>query len=331
MNMKNIITALMIGVTGMMQAQRMEPLSATMDEFAYPFAVKYYELNIEGKPLKMAYMDVQPVGQPNGKAVLLLHGKNFGSYYWKNTIDTLIKAGYRVIAPDQIGFGKSPKADIHYSLHLLAYNTHELLNSLNIRQTIVIGHSTGGMIATRYALLYPNEVGQLILEDPIGMEDYRQIVPYTTVDKLYNEELNTPDSTTAKYIKAYFVNWKPEYQVYADVLNRWKRAADYHTLAKVAALTTQMIFEQPVCYEFGKLKAKTLIIVGREDRTVVGKAKVPKELLPMAGQFPEMAKRATEQMPDGRFVIIDNTGHIPHIEKPSEFYKAVFAFLNSKN
>ena len=56
-------------------------------------------------------------------AYVLMHGKAFGCYYFRNVIEALTAAGYRVVAPDQIGLGKSPKPDIHYSFQLLAANT----------------------------------------------------------------------------------------------------------------------------------------------------------------------------------------------------------------
>jgi pimeloyl-ACP methyl ester carboxylesterase len=56
----------------------------------------------------MAYMDIKPPS-PNGETVVLLHGRKFCSATWDTTIRTLSEAGYRVIAPDQIGFCKSSK------------------------------------------------------------------------------------------------------------------------------------------------------------------------------------------------------------------------------
>ena len=56
----------------------------------------------------MAYMDIPPATGPNGKTVVLLHGKAFGCYYFRNVIEALTGSGYRVVAPDQIGWGKSP-------------------------------------------------------------------------------------------------------------------------------------------------------------------------------------------------------------------------------
>jgi pimeloyl-ACP methyl ester carboxylesterase len=70
-------------------------------------------------------------------------------------IEALTTAGYRVVVPDQIGWGKSSKPDIHYSFHLLAANTATLLDHLGVGQVSVLGHSTGGMTATRFTLMNP--------------------------------------------------------------------------------------------------------------------------------------------------------------------------------
>ena len=99
----------------------------------------------------MAYMDMAPTAAPNGRAVLLMHGKNFGGYYWRDVAQALAAAGYRVIVPDQIGWGKSSKPDIRYSFQLLAANTAHLLDMLGIEKAAVVGHSTGGMLAVRFA------------------------------------------------------------------------------------------------------------------------------------------------------------------------------------
>jgi pimeloyl-ACP methyl ester carboxylesterase len=97
----------------------------------------------------MAYMDVPPTSGANGSTVVLVHGKAFGGYYFLNVIETLTSAGYRVVAPDQLGWGKSSKPDIHYSFQLFAANTAALLDHLGVGQVSVLGHSTGGMTATR--------------------------------------------------------------------------------------------------------------------------------------------------------------------------------------
>ncbi len=125
----------------------------------------------------MAYMDIPPGTEPNGKTVVLMHGKAFGGYYFSNVIEALTGSGYRVVAPDQIGWGKSPKPDIHYSFHLLAANTAALLDHLGVGRVAVLGHSTGGMTAARFTLMNPDRVTHLVLEDPLGLADYRIGIP----------------------------------------------------------------------------------------------------------------------------------------------------------
>ena len=97
--------------------------------------------------LTMAYMDVPPRAEPNGTTVVLMHGTAFGGYYFLSVIEALTTAGYRVVAPDQIGWGKSSKPDIHYSFQLFAANTAALLDHLDVGPVSVLGHSTGGMSA----------------------------------------------------------------------------------------------------------------------------------------------------------------------------------------
>lgn len=137
-----------------------------LSTYPYPYAVSYLDLNSQHQQLKMAYMDVKPQS-PNGQVVVLLHGKNFGGAYWKTTIAALSKEGYRVIAPDQIGFGKSSKpVGYQFTFQQLAINTKALLDQLGIKKIFLLGHSMGGMLSMRFTLMYPETVAKLILEDP---------------------------------------------------------------------------------------------------------------------------------------------------------------------
>jgi len=309
------------------KAQSAEPLSITLENYEYPYPTQYIQLNIENQDVKMAYMDVKPAGQANSKTVMLFHGKNFGGYYWKNVIQALLQHGFRVIIPDQVGFGRSSKPDIHYSFHGLASYTKVLLDSLQITQTAVIGHSMGGMLATRFTLMYPQMVSHLILENPIGLEDYRPYVPYTLVDKLYAEELKSTEESIRNYHKNYYVQWKPEYEAYVQAMAGVKKSGEYPRYAKAAALTTQMIYEQPVCYEFSFIQPLTLLIIGQEDRTVVGKARVKKENLNKVGQYPTLGKRTAKLIPGSTLIELPNVGHIPHLEVSERFIQEVTQFL----
>ncbi|HUI46042.1 MAG TPA: alpha/beta hydrolase [Nitrospirota bacterium] len=322
-----IVTFLLLLSPWAVKAEELKPLSITMESYDYPYHVEFLPLTIEGQDLRMAYMNVPPEGKDLNRAVLLLHGKNFFGAYWKETIRFLARNGYRVIIPDQLGFGKSSKPDIHYSFHLLASNTKKLLDALGVKEVAVVGHSMGGMLATRFALMYPEMVSHLILENPIGLEDYRSIVPYASLEQLYQAELNAPEEGIRNYYKSYFAQWKPAYEEYASVAIRWKASGEYPRLVWSSALTYQMIYEQPVCHEFANIHAKTLLVIGQADRTVAGKARVKKDLLASVGQYPELGRRTAKLIAGSTLVELPNVGHIPHLEATERFHEELLSFL----
>lgn len=302
----------------------------TVTDIKYSSDVKYFPLTLEKQNLKMAYMDVAPK-TASGETVILFHGKNFNGYYWKNVIPMLTSRGYRVIVPDQIGWGKSDRPNIHYSFHQLAENNKKLLDNLNVKKVIVLGHSMGGMLATRFTLMFPETVEKLILENPIGLEDYRTFVPFVSVEKLEQNEREATYESYKNYQKTYYPEFKPEYEQYVAAQAADLKLKNFPQIAFVNALTYQMIYEQPVCYEFENIKVSTLVIIGQADRTIVGKAKVPKEIVDEHGQYPELGRAVKQKIKNAELVELDNVGHIPHIQTSEKFEKVVVDFLQSKN
>lgn len=295
-------------------------------DLEYPYPVHYVHLTIEQQPVKMAYMDVKPP-KANGKTVMLLHGKNFNGYYWKEVIAFLSAAGYRVIVPDQVGWGFSDKPNIHYSFHLLADNTHHLLDSLGIKKVSLLAHSMGGMLGTRFTLMYPDMVERLIYENPIGLEDYKTFVPYHSVDEQYANELKATKESLKKYQGSYYPQWKEAYQPYVDAQYAALQLPDFKTATWASALTYQMIYEQPVVYELKNIRVPTLAIIGQEDRTIVGKNLLDKESIQKHGQYPLLGKQLQQNIKGSKLVELKGVGHIPHIQSPEIFREKVLEFL----
>lgn len=304
-----------------------EPLGIAMENWQYPYPVQFLSLNIQGQDVRMAYMDVKPTSSPNGRTVVLLHGKNFFGAYWEQTIRLLASNGFRVVVPDQIGFGKSSKPDIHYSFHLLARNTRILLDTLGIDNVAVVGHSMGGMLATRFALMYPETTTHLVLENPIGLEDYRIKVPYVTVEETYRQELTKTEDAIRQYHKTYYAEWKPEYETYVQAQYRWTLGGEAPRLALSAALTYDMIYTQPVVYEFSQIRVPTLLVIGQADRTTIGRGSVSKEVLETLGNYPELGKKTAKAITGSTLTEVANAGHIPHLETPTRFHDALLKFL----
>lgn len=310
-------------------SQSLKSLDARLSEVKYPFPTSVILLSSQNQNLEMTYMDVKPQ-KPNGKTVMLLHGKNFNGAYWKRTAEDLSKKGFRVIIPDQIGFGKSSKPQYYqYSFSQLAENTNQILEKLKIEKLIVLGHSMGGMLATRFTIMYPEKVEKLILENPIGLEDYKTLAKYQTIDDGYQAELkNTYESYKNYQLKFYYDNqWKAEYDEWLNLLAGWTLGKDYPKIAWNAALTTDMVYNQPVVYEFKNIKTPTLLIIGTRDRTAIGKDRAPKEIQPTMGQYQELGKKTQREITGSKLVELENVGHLPHIEVYDKFWNALYDFI----
>ena len=311
------------------QSEKLTPLDPLLENYAYPFPVKFITLSVQHETYRMAYMDLHP-DQPNGKTVLLFHGKNFSGAYWKQTAEALQKTGYRVVMPDQLGFGKSSKPkNIQFSFQMLALNTKNLLDSLQVTKAAVLGHSMGGMLATRFALMFPQIAEKLILENPIGLEDWKVIVPYQSIEAAYKNELSQNYEKIKKYQQEnyYHGQWKPEYDKWVTMLAGWTLHPEYERVAWNSALTYDMIFTQPVVYEFQHIKIPTLLIIGQLDRTALGKQQAPEELRATMGNYPKLGKETKQKIAGSQLVELDNVGHLPHIEAFDRFINPLLNFL----
>lgn len=326
----SIFILLVLTLFNFTKAQERPVLDIMLSNYEYPNEVHFLNLESQGQDLRMAYMDVHPQ-KANGKTVTLLHGKNFNGAYWKTTIDALTKEGYRVIVPDQIGFGKSSKpVGYQFTFQQLAENTKAVLDELNIDNTFLLGHSMGGMLATRFALMYPEVVEKLILENPIGLEDWKLVAPYNSIDDNYQKELAATYESTQKYqLEFYYDNqWKPAYDEWVYLLTGWIEHPEYPTVAMNNAQTSDMIFTQPVLYEFEHIQAPTLLIIGTRDRTAIGKNDVKdKAVRDQMGQYQILGKETQKKIPGSQLVELDNVGHMPHIETFDRFIEPLRKFL----
>lgn len=292
------------------------PGSITYDDVAYPYPVSYLPLTVYGQDVRMAYMDVPPDGQPNGRTVVLFHGMNFGGFYFGVPIDALRKAGFRVVAPDQIGFGRSSKPIIPYNFHDMALNTRKLLQSLGISKAAIVGHSMGGMLAARFAASYPDLTERAVLYNPIGLTDARWERPWRTADDAYKATMaQTRDQAYQAFsanIHRYFPNaWKPEYERYVRILYAPTLGGDWPRLAMVRAIYQQITYLDPVVHDWPHIKAKTLVLGGEQD----------------GENFPALAKHIAATIPGAELVLIPNVGHVPHLQVPGIFCRELLKFL----
>lgn len=302
-----------------------------LKDFHYPYSVKSFEFSSQGLKLNMAYMDVPAKGEPKNQTVVMFHGKNFCGATWEKTIQIVAEAGYRVIIPDQIGFCRSSKPrNYHYSLFELASNTHALLKHLGIKKPAVMGHSMGGMLAMRYAIAFPDQVGKLILLNPIGLEDWRaKGVPEATIDQLYQGQKKVDAASIKAYQEQiyYHGEWKPEYDRWVDMLASMYSGKRGDDVAWAQALTSQTVFSDPVIHEIEQITAPTVLMIGELDTTAIGRNRADKKLAAKLGNYPALARAFVERLQSGRLVAWPDLGHSPHIEAPEKFHGALMDAL----
>jgi pimeloyl-ACP methyl ester carboxylesterase len=239
---------------------------------------------------------------------------NFFAEAWTSTIEVLRREGYRVVAVDQIGFGRSSKPILHYSFSLHAANTKRLLDHLGIVVTDIVSHSMGGMVASRFASSYPNAVGRLAMINQIGLTDARAARPWRETADVYRVSLARDYAEIVKGMRAYYVTWKPEYMKYVKIHYGWTRSGDWPRLAMVRALHQQAVYADPVVADWPRIKAPTLVIGGEKD----------------GPNYPALARRVAADLQNGQLHLIADVGHNPQFERPDLLYPRLLAFLNGK-
>jgi pimeloyl-ACP methyl ester carboxylesterase len=293
-----------------------------LEGFDYPEPVQRFAFTSQRQALTMAYLDVRPA-HPNGRTAVLLHGKNFCAATWDTTIKALSADGYRVIAPDQIGFCKSSKpAAYQFTFRQLAQNTHDLLAKLGVTKPIMVGHSTGGMLAAHYALLYPQETERLVLVNPIGLEDWDEKgVPPISIEQWYQRELKTSAETIRNYEKTtyYAGRWEDRYEPWVQMLAGLYNGPGKAEVAWDSALLYDMILTQPVVHRFPDIAVPTLLMIGQKDITAIGKDLAPPEVQARLGHYPELGRAAARAIPGAKLIEFPDAGHAPQMSEPDHF------------
>lgn len=303
--------------------------------FTYPWPVHQFNFYNQHQNLSMAFMDVAAASNTTvNRTAVLLHGGYFCGVTWSDTARNLSAAGIRVILPDDIGFCKSSKPQGYsYSVDQQAMNIHSLLQALNITDPVtVIGHSMGGMIAARYGLMYPDTVHQLILVDPLGLEDWvAKGVPFLPIDQNYESLVVQNFNSLKAYEQAtYFYNatWEPAYDVWVQMLADIF-ASDYGSeYAYVMALVNDALLSQPVLYQLPLLQTRTYLMVGENDVTALGKAWSSPAVAATLGHYDVLGPAAAAAIPNCTFHLFPGLGHAPYLQDPAAFHEVLFSWLD---
>ena len=288
------------------------PVSINLEDVPYPHPVSFLEQELFGQVVRLAYMDVAPVGATNGRTVVLLHGGSYYGWYWKDTIEALRGEGYRVVVVDRLGWGRSSKPILPYSLNLLAANTRAILDHLGIGEVAVVGHSIGGQDASRYAFLYPETTTHFVMVNPVGITDSREGREWREpswgdgapdLQQVY-ESILRRESTRV-------VEWKPEFLEHVRINYGQYLSGEWPRLSHVRSLAGSARSMDTVVHDWPQMETKGAIISGADD----------------GPDFPAQARAAVDAMQNAELVLFPNAGHNPHLEIPERFNAELIRFL----
>ncbi len=290
------------------------PVSINFEEIDYPYPVKYLELKRFGEVLRMAYMDIPPQGRANGQTVFWQHGHNFYSEAYGPTFDVLSRAGFRVIAVDRFGYGKSSKPMIAYNFNFVASNMKALLDELGIDQVAAVGHSMGGMVVSRFAMQYPELTSHVAMVNQIGLVDTRQARPWS--DPFASDPGVPSYQGILRGHTNYFTNfWPPAHLEFVRRQYGQTLSGDYPRYAMVRRLVGQMMYNDPVVYDWQHIDTKALVIGGEDDKLI--------------DDYPGRARHVADELQNSALLLYPDVGHAPQIEIPDRFHADLIRFLES--
>ncbi len=244
----------------------------------------------------------------SGPVVMLLHGLGGDASNWAQNIGPLSQK-YRVIVPDQIGFGKSDKPLINYRVATLVDFLDGFYKQLGITRASLVGNSLGGWTVAAYTLAHPEKVDRLVLVDAAG---------FAVTGDLDPRVLNGLNPSTRDALKQVmglvFYNKKMfESEAAVDALFARKMAAgDGYTIQRFIDSITHG--EDVLDKKLEAVRQPTLIVWGREDA-----------LTPLA-----MGERFNKEIAGSQLFVIEKCGHVPQLEKSAEFNAALMKFLAGK-
>ena len=261
------------------------------------------------QPMKEAVVfgqKIRYVDMGSGPAVVLLHGLGGNSTNWVFNTPTLSQK-YRVIVPDQVGFGASDKPFINYRVGTYVDFLDKLLEGLKIERATLVGNSMGGWVAASYALRHPAKVERLVLVDAAGF------APPKEFDLAALSGLNPSTRAGMKQLAGMvFFNPLMKSDAAVDMLLAQRLSAgDGYTIQSLVESIHRG--EDMLDGKLGAVKQPVLIIWGRED----GLTTLARE-----------GERFKKEIPHAQLLVFDNCGHVPQVEKAAEFNAAVLKFLS---
>ncbi len=259
-----------------------------------------------GNSVRVFGANLHYVDAGSGSVVVLLHGLADDVGVWESVMPALA-AKHRVIALDQIGFGRSDKPLLGYRAGTFVDFLDGFLNELKIDRASLVGNSLGGWIAANFALAHPERIDRLVLCDAAGYA----AVPKTMDPRALNA-LRLASREDIRYLGPLTFHNKRFYEDVDLAFKQRVTAGDNYTVNQL--LDSMIRGEDVLDGRLGAIHKPTLIVWGREDK-----------LIPL-----NFAERFHKEITGSRLKVIDDCGHMPHVECADKFNHALLKFFGDE-
>ncbi|KOS16844.1 putative aminoacrylate hydrolase RutD [Escovopsis weberi] len=284
----------------------------------YTWPVHTFEFESNGAALQMAYMDVPPCCMPNGKTLMMLHGKNFCSETWRDQIYHFTEMGFRVLALDNLGFCKSSKnATMQYSLAFQVWAYKGLLDALNLDTVVLMGHSYGGMLGTMFSFLMPQSIELFVSLDAIGAEPYTGAgLKYAPIDANIKQEASSNTASITGYESLYYyVGDMPDAaKEWVDMLNNIYWGSERNSFIQIQARIVDIVLTQPTTSYYPLITVPTFFTWGEKDLTYIGQW--DPNMNGKLGNWKEFAPKVCASMKNCTAHQFDTYGHSTQVSNP---------------
>jgi pimeloyl-ACP methyl ester carboxylesterase len=184
------------------------------------------------------------------------------------------------------------------------------------------------MLGVRLARAYPSKVARLVLEAPIGLEDYRLYVPPVETERLLKGERElTAEGYRRQLVSNYALTRPEDADPYVELRERLKDSGEYERWLRSFVNSYQMIYREPVAHEIPLLTQPTLFIMGARDHNAPGRPFAPPELRAKMGENAKLAQDLAAKMPSGKAIVVEEAGHMVHLDAEARFNDEVLRFL----
>ena len=328
------IVALLLFATGCVTSYaREEPLSFSEvpyvspdgkawkeDRVPLPEIAKLYRL---AEPPEVAFVELNPDGR---EALIFVHGLGSNLKFWRYQLDAFAAEGYRVLALDMLGYGKSDKpATFPYTMEAMADVVREFAEAVDVDKPVLVGHSMGGHVSLTYAIRFPDDLSALILTSPAGFEEFSRRekawfkgVFSSALVKGANEEAIWGNVRTNN-----FERWRDEYEWLIEERVRIAKSPEFDQYAYANVKSVQGLTETDfVRQNLEQIKVPTLIIYGTRDRLI------PNPFL-HGGSTDDVMAYGHQRIKGSKLVPLAGCGHMVQIDCSEPFNQDVRAFLRA--